>query len=101
MYVRKRWDVLLVDDEPDVLAVTRLALKHTKVLGIPLKIHECESKAQAIEFFRSRADLPDLSMAIIDVVMESEHAGLELCGYIRGELNNNVTQLIVRTGQAG
>jgi len=101
VYIRKRWDVLLVDDEPDVLAVSRLALRRLKVYGIPVKLHECESKEQALAFLDNRADLPDLTLAIIDVVMETETAGLDLCHAIREDMDNKVTQLVIRTGQAG
>src|SRR4051812_17272987 len=99
MMYRKFWDVLLVDDEPDVLAISKLAMKNIVVYNAPLKIHTCGSKAEAIKFLKSSATLPDLSVAIIDVVMETDQAGLDLCAYIREELKNNITQLIVRTGQ--
>lgn len=101
MFVRKHWEVLLVDDDQDVLAISRLALKHIQVYGIPLKIHECTSKADAIRFLRSTAELSDLSLAIIDVIMETEHAGLDVCKFMREELNNRITPIVVRTGQSG
>jgi CheY-like chemotaxis protein len=101
MLIRKNWEVLVVDDEPDVLAVTRLALKQIQVYGIPIRIHECASKAAAIEYLQKTAELPDLALAIIDVVMETEHAGLDVCKFIRDELKNRDTQIVVRTGQAG
>ena len=43
--LQKEWPVLIVDDEPDVLAVTRLALKDVEVDGVPLKLHTARSKA--------------------------------------------------------
>jgi CheY-like chemotaxis protein len=101
MIIREHWDVLVVDDEPDVLAVTRLALKPVLVYGIPLRIHECTSKADAIKYLKGTAELTDLALAIIDVVMETEHAGLEVCKFIRDELDNRITPIVVRTGQAG
>ncbi len=101
MYLRKYWDVLLVDDEPDVLAVSRLALKNIRVYDIPLKIHEFTNKTDAIQYFQKRGELPDLALAILDVVMETDKAGLELCDYIRNTSNNRVTTIVVRTGQPG
>jgi CheY-like chemotaxis protein len=101
MFVRTHWEVLLVDDDPDVLAVSRLALKHIQVYGIPIKIHECTNKADAIKYLQSTAELSDLALALIDVVMETEHAGLDVCRFIREDLNNRVTPIVVRTGQAG
>jgi CheY-like chemotaxis protein len=43
------WNVLVVDDEPDVLSVTKLALRDVKVYGLPIKVHTAKSKADAIE----------------------------------------------------
>jgi CheY-like chemotaxis protein len=98
---QKHWEVLLVDDEPEVLSVSKLALKRIRGCGLPLNIHTCASKAEAIAFLESAGEFPDLAVAFIDVVMETETAGLELCEYIRGKMNYNSTQIILRTGQPG
>ncbi|HEY8578945.1 MAG TPA: DUF3369 domain-containing protein, partial [Beijerinckiaceae bacterium] len=37
----------------------------------------------------------------LDVVMEREHAGLDLVSYIRRDLGNETTRIILRTGQPG
>jgi CheY-like chemotaxis protein len=96
------WNILLVDDEPDVLSVTKLALRNAKVYGIPLTIHTCASKAEALTFLKPYTGMiSNLAVAFIDVVMESDDAGLQLCKYIRQESGNNLTQLIIRTGQPG
>ena len=43
MIFRRHWDVLVVDDEPDVCAVTKLALRNVEVFGIPVKLtHLCQ-----------------------------------------------------------
>lgn len=99
---QKEWEVLVVDDEPDMLAVTRLALKNTKVYGVPLKLHFCASLAEAVDFLKAKgAYAPTLAVALIDVVMETDTAGLELCRFIRQESRNQLTQLFIRTGQPG
>lgn len=98
----KEWEVLLVDDEPDVLEVSKLAMSRIEIYGLPLKIHTAASKAEALELFKKSPSLvPTLSVAFVDVVMESDEAGLELCQEIREGLNNDVTQLYIRTGQPG
>lgn len=99
--LRHQWDVLLVDDEPDILAVSKLALKHLSCFGIPIKIHECESKAAAIEFLQNSPHSGDVALALLDVVMETDQAGLELAQYIRQEMKNKSMQIYIRTGQAG
>lgn len=98
--------VLLVDDDPDVLSVSRLAMRGFEVFGLPITAYTAASKAEAIELLNSRFALQaqvgaKLNVAFIDVVMESDTAGLELCDYIRNTLGNKFTQLYVRTGQPG
>ena len=99
---QKEWEVLIVDDDPDVLAVSRLALRGVKVWGVPLKLHTCASMAEAMALFNTKADLlPSLAVALVDVVMETDSAGLDLCRYVREERKNALTQLFIRTGQPG
>lgn len=99
---QSEWEVLIVDDEPDIFEVTRLALKNVKVYGVPLKLHHCASRAEAAALMSNKSGYaPALAVALIDVVMESDTAGLELCQFIREELGNQFTQLFIRTGQPG
>jgi CheY-like chemotaxis protein len=100
------WNVLIVDDEPDVLTVTKLALKDVTVFGLPIKIHTARGKAEAIEVLNTRLSLAGAAegicaVAFIDVVMENDQAGLELCDHIRNQMGNYSTQLYIRTGQPG
>jgi CheY-like chemotaxis protein len=100
------WNILVVDDEPDVLAVTKLALRDVTVYGLPIKIHTAKSKAEAIALLNGPLTLlgstePIVAVALIDVVMENDHAGLELCRYIRNEAAGHSVQLYIRTGQPG
>ena len=106
MYFTTELNVLVVDDEPDVLSVTQLALRDAKPYGLPLKLHSATSKAQAIELLNTSlaTQAPGFSLAavaLIDVVMETDHAGLELCQHIRETNDNKFTQIYVRTGQPG
>ena len=96
-------NVLIVDDDPDVLAVSKLAMRG---FDAPVRLHTASSKAEAIEVIQRDLSLPaypsgDLAVAIIDVVMETDTAGLELCDYIRNTLHNRFAQLYIRTGQPG
>ncbi|MDX1520478.1 MAG: response regulator receiver protein, partial [Anaerolineae bacterium] len=100
-----QWEILLVDDEPDVLSVSKLAMRNFEVYGLPLVIHTAESKTEALEWLNNRPDrhapVSGLAVAFIDVVMENDSAGLELCQTIREEMGNKLTQLFIRTGQPG
>src|SRR5438067_5319928 len=98
----KEWEVLIVDDEPDVIQISRLAMRHFEVYGVPLRLHTAKSKAEALQIFAtSPAEMPAIAVAFIDVVMETDTAGLDLCQSLREEHKNRVTQLFVRTGQPG
>lgn len=95
------WPVLFVDDEPDVLTLSKLAVRNFEVYGLPLKVYTAASKAEAIRLLQENAELAgSLAVAFLDVVMESDHAGLDLCDYLRKEMGG-ATQVFVRTGQAG
>jgi CheY-like chemotaxis protein len=102
------WPILIVDDEPDVLQLSKLVMQDFTVYGLPVELHTATSKAEAIDLMNTKlipvlptVPPPRVAVAFIDVVMETNSAGLELCDYIRNTMNNKVVQLIVRTGQPG
>ncbi|SMC28073.1 Response regulator receiver domain-containing protein [Andreprevotia lacus DSM 23236] len=92
------WHVLIVDDEPDIHRVTQLALSGIDFLGRPLKLHSCYSGKEALEFL---SKTPDIALILLDVVMESEDAGLKTARAIREQLGNRQVRIILRTGQPG
>jgi PAS domain S-box-containing protein len=92
------WKVMLVDDEADIRAVLRLALQDVKVEGRPLQLLEADSAEEAKVRL---AEHPDVALILLDVVMESEQAGLELVRYIRRQLGNRIVRILVVTGQPG
>lgn len=98
----KEWEVLLVDDDPDVTSVTKLAMRRFEVYGIPLRLTTAASKAEAIKLLSTSVQwMPLVAVAFVDVVMETDTAGLELCDYIRNTMGNKLTQIYIRTGQPG
>lgn len=71
---------------------------------MPLKLLTASSKAEAIQLFSDAPGppgMPSIAVALIDVVMESPTAGLELCDFVRNNMKNKTVQLFIRTGQAG
>lgn len=94
----ERIPLLVVDDDPDVLQVTRLVLAHYQFQGKSLEIVEASSAAQAKEILQRRSDF---AAVLLDVVMESDDAGLRLVEYIRQALGNYRLRIILRTGQPG
>jgi len=92
------WKVLVVDDDPEVHGVTRFVLQELRIFGRPLRLLHAYDGAQAREHLRQH---PDVAVALLDVVMETEQAGLDLVGYIRDELRLAECRIILRTGQPG
>ena len=92
------WQILIVDDDPDVHTTTTFALRGTEILGRPLSFLHAESAAQACEILATGAEL---AVILLDVVMEQEDSGLKLVHAIRKEFNMSETRIILRTGQPG
>jgi signal transduction histidine kinase len=44
---------------------------------------------------------PDIAAVLLDVIMETDVAGLELVEFIRNEIHNETVRVILRTGQPG
>lgn len=93
------WHVLVVDDEPEVHAVTRLALRRFQFENRNLTVHTASNTQEALAIVEQLGD--ELAMALIDVVMETDYAGLDLVKAIREEIGNHLTRLVLRTGQPG
>lgn len=91
------WKILIVDDEPDIHRATRLALSAVTYRDRPLEFISAYSHREAREMF---GDHDDIALAFIDVVMETDHAGLDLVHWVRRERNAE-TRIILRTGQPG
>lgn len=92
------WKVLVVDDEEGVHSVTRLALRHFTVEAKPLSFIHAYT---AIEAKKILQETPDIAVVLVDVVMETDHAGLDLVEFIRQHLHNDFIRIILRTGQPG
>src|SRR5262245_58813160 len=91
------WRVLIVDDEPDIHAVTDLALKFKQWRNKRFQLSRADSAAEAKELLSKPGN--NFQVAMIDVVMETDDAGLRLCEYIR-ENHPRSLRIILRTGQA-
>lgn len=92
------WKILVVDDEPEVHAVTRLALHDFIFAERSLQLISAYSAKEARALLDEHSDI---AVILLDVVMETDHAGLDLVRHIRDELGNSAVRIILRTGQAG
>ncbi|MBT5051555.1 MAG: hybrid sensor histidine kinase/response regulator [Rhodospirillaceae bacterium] len=94
----ENWKVLIVDDDRDVHEVTRLAL------------HDFEFDDRQLDFISGYSsedgrdivqDNPDAAILLLDIVMETDQAGLQLVEYVRKEAANDQMRIVLRTGQPG
>lgn len=92
------YKILIVDDEPAVHDVTKLVLGSFRFEDRPLKFLHAYSAEEAKRLF---AEVDDIAVTLLDVVMESDQAGLDLVHYIREELGNRFVRIVLRTGQPG
>jgi CheY-like chemotaxis protein len=92
------WKILVVDDEPAIHQVTKLALRNLTVQGRPSQLINALSARDARE---QLARHPDIAVVLLDVVMETEDAGLEFIKHIREQAANPLVRIILRTGQPG
>lgn len=92
------WKVLIVDDDKEIHQITRLALRDFNFLQHKLEFISAYSAAEARELLSQHADI---ALILLDVVMETDDAGLTLVRYIREQLHNDVVRIVLRTGQPG
>jgi response regulator RpfG family c-di-GMP phosphodiesterase len=92
------WRVLIVDDEPAIHDITRLALRGIHFDGHGLTLLHAYSAREARTLLANESQI---ALILLDVVMEDEHAGLDLVRHIREKLGNTLVRIILRTGQPG
>ena len=92
------WKLLVVDDEPEVHLITRMVLQGYRFEGRSLALLEARSAEEAKGILRAH---PDIAVILLDVVMETDHSGLDLVKWIREDLRNVLVRIILRTGQPG
>ncbi|MCJ8283637.1 MAG: hybrid sensor histidine kinase/response regulator [Rivularia sp. ALOHA_DT_140] len=96
--LEEAWKIMIVDDEPTVHQVTQLALKNFIFDGKPLAFLSAYSTQEAKELIASH---PHTALILLDVVMDTNDAGLQVIQYIREKLENKRVRIILRTGQPG
>lgn len=94
----KDWRVLIVDDDREVHKATLFALNDLQVDGRGLRFLHAYTAAEARTKLLEESDI---AVALLDVVMESENAGLDLVRAIRDEFGLLEMRIILRTGQPG
>ncbi|MBU1438808.1 MAG: DUF3369 domain-containing protein, partial [Gammaproteobacteria bacterium] len=94
----KPWKVLVIDDDESIHQITTLVLRGFSFENRPIELIHAFSGREAFTLLEQQTDI---AVAIVDVVMETNHAGLDLVKSIRGVLKQHQIRLILRTGQPG
>lgn len=92
------WKILIVDDEEGIHGITRMIFRDYEFEQRPIELISAMSSAEA----QRQVELhPDIALILLDVVMETENAGLQLVETIRHQMNNTDVRIILRTGHPG
>jgi len=94
----RKWKIAVIDDDAAVHEGTRFALSDYNLNGQTLEILSAYSAAEGRTLMRTH---PDIAAVLLDVIMETDAAGLDLVEYIRNEIKNETVRIILRTGQPG
>lgn len=92
------WTVLVVDDDESVHSITRLVLTGLTFRNRPIELFSAYTAANGIDILRAH---PEVALVLLDVVMETDDAGLRAVQQVREELNNVNVRVVLRTGQPG
>ena len=91
------WKILIADDEPAVHAATRLALGSVSFRGREIEFVSAYSGAEVMQCLRLH---DDIAVVFLDVVMETDDAGLRVARQLRKE-GHHLPRIILRTGHPG
>jgi len=94
----EKWKILISDDEEDIHLLTKTVLKNFKYKNKQLEFISAYSGKDTVDILKNN---DDIVLVLLDVIMENDHAGLEVVKRIREELKNDFIQIILRTGQSG
>jgi signal transduction histidine kinase len=94
----RKWKIAVIDDDRAVHEGTRFALSDYSLNGQTLEIISAYSGSEGRALMRAHSDI---AAVLLDVIMETDAAGLDLVEYIRNELRNETVRIILRTGQPG
>jgi response regulator RpfG family c-di-GMP phosphodiesterase len=92
------WRILVVDDDREVHAVTRLVLRDLRFDGRSFEIRSAYGYEEARAAF---AAWDRVALVLLDVVMQRDDDGLRLVRWIREDRGDRSVRIILRTGHQG
>lgn len=90
--------VLSVDDDPGFQQSLRMALSDFRFNESPLRLLTASSSSEARQMMAAN---PGISAILLDVVMETDDAGLQLVRAVREQMGNSEVRIVLITGQPG
>ena len=97
-HIKQGWKVLIVDDEPEVHRITKMTLAKFEFDNKPIEFIHAYTGREAKAIVTNESDI---ALILLDVVMETDNAGLDVVRYVRTELHNQQIRIVLRTGQPG
>lgn len=95
---KESWKILSVDDEASYQDVLELAISGLTYEDRPVEVIKANSAASATNILSSRNDI---SVILLDVVMETDDAGFFLIDTIRNVIGDSLVRVVLLTGQPG
>ncbi len=93
-----KYKLLVVDDEPEIHDITRLLLNDFIFEGKKIELISAFSGKEAEKVIQQHSDI---ALILLDVIMETDDAGLKFVKYVREVINNHLVRIVLRTGQPG
>jgi len=90
--------VLIVDDEPEVHTITKSVLRNLVFENKNIEFLSAYNGKEAIDILMKNSNV---ALVLLDVVMETDDAGLIVVQKIREQLGNKNVRIVLRTGQPG
>lgn len=94
----QKYQILIVDDEPGIHDITKLLLNDFYFEGKSLELLSAFSGKEAEQVIQK---YPNITLILLDVIMETDDAGLNFVKYVREVIKNNLVRIVLRTGQPG
>jgi CheY-like chemotaxis protein len=93
------WNILVIDDDMEVHVMTKLALKNVKIYGRGLNLVHAYTGIDGMAYLK---EMKEIDLILLDMVMETHDAGLEVARWLREEEGRHDRPVIIlRTGHPG
>jgi signal transduction histidine kinase/CheY-like chemotaxis protein len=96
--LEEKWKILMVDDDEEVHSITKSVLKNIVFDNRGLELVSAYNGKDALEILQKE---DDFALVLLDVVMETDDAGLIVAKEIRQKLQNSKIRIVLRTGEPG